>query len=62
MRIDGGGEYEKWMRIHLKDSEIIHETTAPYNPDQNEITERTNKTIIERIKTIITEAKLDKRL
>ena len=32
---DGGGEYEKIMRDHLKSLGVIHETTAPYSPDQN---------------------------
>jgi hypothetical protein len=62
LRTDGGGEYEKWMGIHLKGSGIIHETTAPYSPDQNGVAERANRTIMERVKSIIAEAKLDKRL
>src|SRR5271155_4114551 len=62
LRTDGGGEYEKWMGIHLKGSGIIHETTAPYSPDQNGVAERANRTIMERVKSIITEFKLDKRL
>src|SRR5208282_6395850 len=59
---DGGGEYEKWMEAHLKGSGIIHETTAPYSPDQNGVAERANRTIMERVKAIIAEFKLDKRL
>ena len=39
IRTDGGGEYEKIMRNHLKGSGIIHETTAPYSSDQNSVTE-----------------------
>jgi hypothetical protein len=62
LRIDGGGEYEKWMGKHLKGSGIIHETTAPYSPDQNDVVERTNRIIMERVKAIIAEAQLDKRL
>ena len=62
LRTDGGGEYVKWMGNHLKGSGIIHETTAPYSPDQNGVAERANRTIMERVKAIIAEAKLDKRL
>src|SRR5579859_3429582 len=62
LRTDGGREYEKWMGIHLKGSGIIHEMTAPYSPDQNSVTERANRTIMERVKAIIAEAQLDKRL
>ena len=62
LRTDGGGEYEKWMEDHLKGSGIIHETTAPYSPDQNGVAERANPTIMERVKAIIAEFKLDKRL
>ena len=62
LRTDGGGEYEKWMKDHLKGSGIIHETTAPYSPDQNGVAERANRTIMERVKAIIAESKLDKRL
>src|SRR5271154_6318789 len=62
LRTDGGGEYEKWMEAHLKGSGIIHETTAPYSPDQNGVAERANRMIMERVKAIIAEFKLDKRL
>ena len=61
LRTDGGGEYEKWMKAHLKGLGIIHETTAPYSPDQNGVAERVNRTIMERVKAIIAESKLDKR-
>jgi hypothetical protein len=50
------------MGNYLKGSGIIHETIAPYSPDQNGVTERANRTILERVKSIISEAKLDKQL
>jgi len=62
LRTDSGGEYERWMEAHLKGSGIIHETTAPYSPDQNGVAERANRTIMERVQAIIAESKLDKKL
>src|SRR5438046_7878864 len=46
IRTDGGGEYEKIMKDHLKGSGIIHETKAPYSQDQNGVDERANRTIV----------------
>ena len=62
LRTDGGGEYQGSVRAYLKRSGIIHETTAPYSPEQNGVAERANRTIMERVKSIIAEYKLDKRL
>ena len=50
------------MKNHLKRSNIIHETITLYSSDQNGIAERANRTIMKRIKAIIAETKLDKRL
>jgi hypothetical protein len=36
--------------------------TALYSPEQNGVSERANRTILERVKAIISEGKLDKRL
>lgn len=62
LRIDEDGEYEKWMKAHFKGSDIIHEMIISYNPNQNKIIKRMNQTIMKRIKMIIRELKLDKRL
>jgi hypothetical protein len=62
LRTDRGGEYEKWMGVHLKGTSIVHETTAPYSPDQNSVAECANRTLVERVKSTIAEFKLDKRL
>jgi len=39
LRTDGGGEYKKTFGKYLKDNGIIHETTVPYSPDQNGVSE-----------------------
>jgi Reverse transcriptase (RNA-dependent DNA polymerase)/gag-polypeptide of LTR copia-type/Pol polyprotein, beta-barrel domain/GAG-pre-integrase domain/Integrase core domain len=53
LRTDGGGEYEKSFGKYLKDNGIIHEVTAPYTPEQNGVSERSNRTILERTKAIL---------
>jgi len=62
LRTDEGREYEKWMGSHLKESDIIHETTVPYSSEQNGVSEQAKRTILKRVKTIISEGKLNKRL
>ena len=62
IRTDGGREYLKDFEKYLKDQGIIHETTAPYSPEQNGVSERANRTILERTKAILAESQLPKGL
>ena len=62
LRTDGGGEYQGLVRACLRKLGIVHETTAPYSPEQNGVAERANRTIMEKVKAIIAEYELDKRL
>lgn len=62
LRTDGGGEYEKQFGTYLKQCGIVHEITAPYSPDQNGVSERANRTIVERVKSIIADGRLPKEL
>ena len=62
LRTDGGGEYEKEFIRFLKQEGIIHEITAPYSPDQNDVAERANHTIMERVKAILADSRLSKEL
>src|SRR5438874_2671899 len=48
LRTDGGGEYAAALEAYLKENGISHEKTAPYSPDQNGVSERVNRTIMER--------------
>src|SRR5947207_9813867 len=50
LRTNNDREYEKWMKNHLKRSDIIHETIASYNSNQNDIAKRANRMIIKRVK------------
>lgn len=54
LRSDNGGEFvnselEQW----LTSQGIIHETTAPYSPEQNGVAERANRTIMERVRAML---------
>src|ERR1700724_1976054 len=62
IRTDGGGEYRKQMAETCKELGIHHEETAPYTPHQNGVAERANRTICERIRSIIAETGLPKAL
>ena len=62
IRTDGGGEYRKQMTELCKELGIHHEETAPYTPHQNGVAERANRTICDRIRSIIAETGLPKAL
>ena len=62
LRTDGGGEYKGAMEKFLKEEGIIHEVTAPYSPEQNGVSERANRTVIQRVKAILAETGLPKTL
>jgi transposase InsO family protein len=54
LRLDNGGEdtSEEFANF-CKDAEIKRELTTPYNPQQNSVAERKNRTIMEAVKTMI---------
>jgi hypothetical protein len=54
LRSDNGGEYtsNEFGRF-CRDVEIKRELTTPYNPQQNGVAERKNRTIMEAVKTMI---------
>lgn len=54
LRSDNGGEYlNKEMQNYILKRGIILETTASYTPEQNGMSERDNRTIVERTRTIL---------
>lgn len=56
MRSDNGREYVNHsFRAFLKEKGIKHQTTVPYNPEQNGVAERTNRTIVERARSMLLE-------
>jgi transposase InsO family protein len=54
LRSDNGGEYTSKEFVNFcKDVGIKRELTTPYNPQQNGVAERKNKTIMEAVKIMI---------
>jgi hypothetical protein len=54
LRSNNGGEYtSNEFGSFCRDAEIKRELTTPYNPQQNGVAERKNRTIMEAIKTMI---------
>ena len=62
LRTDGGGEYRKVFGKYLKEQGIVHETTAPYSPEQNGVSERNNRTVLEKVRAVMHEANIPKPL
>jgi transposase InsO family protein len=53
-RSDNGGEYTSKEFVNFcKDVGIKRELITPYNPQQNGVAERKNRTIMEAVKTMI---------
>lgn len=54
LRTDNGKEYiNKNFDSYLKKHGIMHQTTNPYTPEQNGVSERMNRTLIERSKCML---------
>ena len=59
MRSDNGGEYESnEFDDFCQEAGIKKELTVPYNPQQNGVAERKNKTICEAAKAMLTDLDL----
>ncbi|KAI4299912.1 hypothetical protein L6164_033332 [Bauhinia variegata] len=60
VRADNGGEYRGPFERYCKDHGIKLEKTVPKTPQQNGVAERMNRTITERIRCMLSHAKLPK--
>lgn len=61
IRTDNGSEYcNNEFEYFLRKSGIHHQKSNTYTPQQNGIAERANRTLVERAKCMIFDAKLDK--
>ena len=60
-RSDNGGEYcSKTFQDYLKEHGIQHQTTVPYNPEQNGTAERMNRTLLESARSMMFHAGMPK--
>ena len=61
LQSDNGGEYlSKQMIGFLKDRGIQHRLTTPYNPHQNGVAERINRTLCDLIRSMLHQKKMPK--
>lgn len=59
LRSDNGKEYiNQHFSNYLKNCGILHQTSNPYTPEQNGLSERMNRTLIERAKCMLFNAML----
>nr|GEY80513.1 zinc finger, CCHC-type [Tanacetum cinerariifolium] len=56
LRTDRGGEY--YDPVYFQSTGIIHQTTAPYIPQQNGVAERKNRTIKEMVNSMLSYSRL----
>lgn len=63
VRTDRGSEYlNTTLKEYLDKKGAIHETTAPYTPEQNGAAERLNRTLMERVRAMLQDSKLPHNL
>lgn len=61
LRTDNGLEYlNNAFSELLATAGIVHQTTTPYTPEQNGVSERMNRTLVEKAKCLLINAKLPK--
>lgn len=62
LRSDNGLEYvNKNFQVYLAQHGIIHQKTVPYSPAQNGVSERANRTVVEKARCMLQDACMDKR-
>ena len=61
LRTDGAGEYKSAeFQSNLTKNKINHEETIPHTPEQNGVAERLNRTLMEKVRPMLTQAGLPK--
>jgi transposase InsO family protein len=62
LRSDNGGEYMSMeFSKHLEQSGIRHELSVPYNPQQNGVAERLNRTLLNSVRTMLKHVDCEKK-
>ncbi len=57
-RTDNGGEFTYAFQSYLREQGIKHALAVPKNPEQNGVAERMNRTLVESIISMLSDAKL----
>lgn len=60
IRTDNGGEYTGVFHQYYRAQGIRHEQTVPKTPQENGVAERMNRTIVERVRCMLSQSKLPK--
>lgn len=62
LRCDGGGEYSSThLLTYLKENGITLQQTAPYSPQQNGTAERKNRSLMEMMRCLLSEGRMDRK-
>ena len=62
LHINNGGEYtSNEFTTYLKQEGICHELTVPKTPQQNGVVERMNRTLVETVRSMLSDTKLSKQ-
>ena len=63
LRSDNGGEYtSNQFTKFMREAGISHEKTASYSPEQPDVSERANRTLVGRVKAMIPDGKMSDNL
>jgi len=58
--MDDGGEYEGALAPFLESLGVVHEPTSPHSPQSNGKVERLNRTLNEKVRTMLFQANMPK--
>lgn len=63
LRADNGGEYiSKDLQQFCRDKGVVLQYTIPYNPEMNGVAERMNRTLTDKVRTLLIDSQLPKSL